>query len=335
MHLNHDRRAFLGTMGSVVAGAATTPLLAAAAPSKSSDAEVAVVELFRGLTPAQRKVMAFEWDYRAKDRGLLRTFVSNNWQVTEPHVTSDFYSKKQQMLIHDIFKALVDPEWYPKFLKQLKDDTDGRPWGDEQSIALFGEPDKKFQFVMTGRHMTLRADGNAEPHVAFGGPIFYGHAASGFTEKPGHPNNVFWPQALAANAVYAALDADQKKRALVEKRPPESAVSFRKDPASIPGLPLKELKGASLEKVNKALATLIEPFRKEDRDEVRACLAARGGLEACRIVFYKESDLGGDGVWDNWRLEGPAFVWHFRGTPHVHVWVNIADDNSVVLNARG
>jgi hypothetical protein len=100
-------------------------------------------------------------------------------------------------------------------------------------------------------------------------------------------------------------------------------------------LPLKELKGASLEKVNKALATLIEPFRKEDRDEVRACLAARGGLEACRIVFYKESDLGGDGVWDNWRLEGPAFVWHFRGTPHVHVWVNIADDNSVVLNARG
>ena len=28
--------------------------------------------------------------------------------------------------------------------------------------------------------------------------------------------------------------------------------------------------------------------------------------------------------------EGPLFVWHFRGTPHIHVWVNIADDPSVL-----
>jgi hypothetical protein len=38
-------------------------------------------------------------------------------------------------------------------------------------------------------------------------------------------------------------------------------------------------------------------------------------------------------VWDNWRLEGPAFVWHFRGAPHVHVWVHIADESGVELNA--
>ena len=43
--------------------------------------------------------------------------------------------------------------------------------------------------------------------------------------------------------------------------------------------------------------------------------------------------LGSDCVWDNWRLEGPLFVWHFRGSPHVHVWVNVADDPSVKLNA--
>jgi hypothetical protein len=34
------------------------------------------------------------------------------------------------------------------------------------------------------------------------------------------------------------------------------------------------------------------------------------------------------------RLEGP-FVWYFRGYPHVHVWVNVADDASVKLNAPG
>ena len=35
----------------------------------------------------------------------------------------------------------------------------------------------------------------------------------------------------------------------------------------------------------------------------------------------------------NWRLEGPSFVWYFRGRPHVHVWVNVADNASPKLNA--
>ena len=45
--------------------------------------------------------------------------------------------------------------------------------------------------------------------------------------------------------------------------------------------------------------------------------------------------IGDDQEWDNWRLEGPSFVWYFRGTPHVHVWVNVADDSSVETNAKG
>jgi hypothetical protein len=80
---------------------------------------------------------------------------------------------------------------------------------------------------------------------------------------------------------------------------------------------------------------LIEPYRTADQEEVRKCLKAQGGLEKCRLAFYKSGDLGNDGVWDNWRLEGPSFVWHYRGTPHVHVWVNIADNPSVVITAKG
>ena len=65
-------------------------------------------------------------------------------------------------------------------------------------------------------------------------------------------------------------------------------------------------------------------------DEVLAVLTANGGLEKTHLAFFqmdesgkKSADLGNDGVWDVWRLEGPGFVWHFRGAPHVHVWVNI------------
>jgi hypothetical protein len=87
------------------------------------------------------------------------------------------------------------------------------------------------------------------------------------------------------------------------------------------------------EHVQKVLQTLIEPYRQADRDEVVACLAAQGGLDACHLAFYQDTDIGNDKVWDCWRLEGPAFVWHFRGNPHVHVWVNVASDPSVKLNA--
>ena len=51
-----------------------------------------------------------------------------------------------------------------------------------------------------------------------------------------------------------------------------------------------------------------------------ACLKKQGGLDECWLAFYKDGDIGNDGEWDNWRLEGPAFVWYFRGAaarPHL------------------
>ena len=81
------------------------------------------------------------------------------------------------------------------------------------------------------------------------------------------------------------------------------------------------------------LGLLVEMYRKSDSDEAMECLTKQGGLDACSLSFYSDNDIGKDGVWDNWRLEGPSFVWYFRGSPHVHVWVNVADDASVELNA--
>jgi hypothetical protein len=62
-------------------------------------------------------------------------------------------------------------------------------------------------------------------------------------------------------------------------------------------------------------------------------LQAQGGLEKCSLAFYTSDDLGNDRIWDNWRIEGPSFVWYFRGVPHVHVWVHISDSDEVPLNA--
>jgi hypothetical protein len=245
---------------------------------------------------------------------------------------SDFFTADQRRLVREIFESLVDPAWPERFDRQLEDDCGG--FGHGQSIALLGEPGSgAFQFLLTGRHMTLRCDGDSAEHVAFGGPIFYGHDAGGSDEKPDHPGNVFWPQAVAANGVFAMLDGRQRAAALVDPMPRETAIGFRRAGEAPAGIPVAELSADQRAEVERVLGLLLEPFRTGDRAEVRGCLARQGGLDQCRLAFYRRGDLGDDGVWDNWRLEGPAFVWHFRGSPHVHVYVNVADSPAVATNA--
>jgi hypothetical protein len=338
-----DRRDFLSGVAAGAAAVTAGSLIEwatpkAAAATATGPAETAAKALYESLSEEQKKEVAFDWDYVHPERGLLRTHVSNNWQITKPHVESEFFTKEQKLLVHDVYKSLFNPEWYPKLVKQLKDDTGGKPWGQEQSIALFGKPGEKFMFVMTGRHMTIRADGNAEQHMALGGPIFHGHQATrvtGLIEENGHPGNVFWHQALLANKVYQVLDGKQRDVALQARRPQESAVSFRGPGGKYPGLPIAEMTSDQKSEVEKVLMSLIEPYRAEDQAEVRAALKKQGGLDACSLAFYRDGDMADDEVWDNWRLEGPSFVWYFRGEPHVHIWINVADDPSPKLNARG
>lgn len=120
--------------------------------------------------------------------------------------------------------------------------------------------------------------------------------------------------------------------AKVAKTPREQSVAFR-DKSKWAGLPVADMSSDQKEQVRKTLQSLLVMFRNSDQDEATACVKKQGGLDACNLAFYTDRDTGNDGVWDNWRIEGPSFVWHFRGNPHVHVWVNLADDASVKLNA--
>jgi hypothetical protein len=329
-----SRREFLAaaSVGTAAIAAGAWPRIAKARTTSGDTAEDVVKVLYASLSPKQKETVCFGWDHEDPQRGKLRTRISNNWHITKPVINSDFYTDDQRRYVRDIFERIIQPQWHERVDKQLQDDAGG--FGNSQNIAIFGTPGEgKFEFVMTGRHMTLRCDGNSTDHMAFGGPIFYGHAASGFNEKEGHPGNVYWEQALAANRVYEMLDGKQRKMAEVEKHIAESAVGFRGPAGDFPGIPVTELSADQKAEVVRVLQKLVEPYRQVDRDEVQAALNAQGGLDKCSLAFYTVDDLGGDRIWDTWRLEGPSFVWYFRGTPHVHVWVNIADSHEVTLNA--
>ena len=327
-----DRRRFMQRVAVASAAAGMFSSAASAAPAIVDDsAEAAVKRLHESLSTEQRQQVCFAWDHVDEKRGLLRARVAANWHVTKPRVRSDFYTPAQQRLVREVFEGLVQRDWTARFDKQLRDDAEG--FGD-QSIAIFGMPGAgKFQFVITGRHITLRCDGGSAAELAFGGPIFYGHAASGFNEKVGHPGNIFWHQAVAANTVFGMLDGKQQQIALLKRAPAENAVGFQGAEGKFPGIPVSALSADQKAHVEKVLQKLVEPYRQSDRDRVNGCLKAQGGLERCSLAFYEEGDLGNDRVWDIWRLEGPAFVWHFKGTPHVHTWVHVADNPAVKLNA--
>ena len=106
--------------------------------------------------------------------------VNNNWAIVKP--TIDDMNPEQQALCREIMKNLCSEDGYERFMKQMEDDDGGF---ESYHVAVFGEPgtDKPFEWVLSGRHDTLRADGNSVEGAAFGGPIFYGHAADGHNNE--------------------------------------------------------------------------------------------------------------------------------------------------------
>jgi Protein of unknown function (DUF3500) len=196
------------------------------------------------------------------------------------------------------------------------------------AIALFGEPGTgKFEFVLTGRHVTRRCDGDSVEGAAFGGPIFYGHAAQGFHEKADHPGNVYWYQALRANQVFGMLNGKQRELALLGEPRQEQGtdtVKLTGKRDGLPGIPVSELSRDQKEHVRMVMADVLAPFRKVDADEALKLVDANG-FDDLHMAFYKNHDIGNDGVWDVWQIEGPAMLCYFRGEPHVHTWVHIRD----------
>lgn len=316
-----SRREFVRNVVGVAAAGGLLPLAAsparaaaaaAAAPSPKSAAETAVKRLYDSLTKEQRKVICFPFDHE------LRTRINANWAITKPTI-EDFLNKDQQVLVDEIFKGVTSPEGYERFQKQMEEDYGG--FG-QYHMAIFGTPGSdQFEWEMTGRHLTIRADGNSVENAAFGGPIIYGHG-TGDSQK-GLPGNVFYYQTQKANEVFKALDGKQRKAALLSKAPRENAVSIQGSSGNFPGLAVGELSGDQKALVESVIKVILAPYREEDVEEAIAIQKAGGGLDTLHMAFYEADDIGKDQVWDIWRLEGPTFVWHFRGAPHVHTYVNI------------
>lgn len=318
------RREFLRTTaaGLVVSGFCGAPVaFASESDNTGQKPETLVAQLYKSLTDEQKKLMAFEFEHP------LRHDVDNNWHITKAAIGKSF-DMDQQALIRDIFNGVHSEEYAQTVMKQVDHDNGNtnRTGGFSGcTVAIFGVPGSgKSEFVLTGRHVTRRVDGDSVEGTAFGGPIFYGHAAEGFNEKPDHPGNVYWYQAKRANELFQALDGKQRKMALRTDPRDENKKETVAMPANreLHGLPVGEMSGDQKDLARSVMRDVLAPFRKVDVDESMGIIEA-AGFDKLHFAYYSNMDVGNDGVWDVWQIEGPSTVWHFRGDPHVHTWVHI------------
>jgi hypothetical protein len=318
------RREFLKTATGLAVATSGLPALSSrvafAAPTKKDQSETLVTTLYKSLTEEQKKAICFPFDHP------LRSKIDNNWHIVKQKL-ADFYTKDQQAMVKEIFLSLHSPEYAEQVFKQVQHDA-GKAGFNDAAIALFGEPGVgNFEFVFTGRHVTRRCDGDSVEGAAFGGPIFYGHAAESFNEKPHHPGNVYWYQAVRANEVFQMLNGKQRELAILgegRKEEGTNTVKLSGKQSGLPGIPMTELTRDQKDQVRKVMADVLAPFRKADADEAMK-LIEQNGFDHLHMAFYKNEDIGGDGVWDVWQIEGPAMLWYFRGAPHVHTWVHIRE----------
>lgn len=310
-----------GMVGSMLPGV----LRGAEAVAKPTS-ETLVQQFYSSLKEEQRKAICFPFDH------ALRSEVDNNWFIVKDKRIGKFFSGEQQALLKEIFLSIHSPEYAQQVLSQVEHDNKDIGGLGGCSVALFGEPGEagksKFEFVLTGRHTTRRCDGNSVAGAAFGGPIFYGHAAQSFNEKPDHKGNVYWFQGLRANEVFKALDGKQRKLALLDINPPgehgKETVELPIKKEDLEGIPMTELSADQKGLVRAVLGDLLAPFRKSDAEEALK-LIEEAGFDNLHMAFFQKMDIGNDGVWDVWRLESPSMVWYFRGAPHVHTWVHIRE----------
>jgi len=311
-----SRRKFVATTASASAIAlASTSLQATPQSEKKPTAETLVQSLYKSLDDKQREAICLPFDHP------LRSKVNNNWHINKTRLNQ--FSDDQQAMVREIFLKLHSPEYAQKVFAQV----DGDSGFGKGSFALFGKPGSgKFEFVFTGRHCTRRCDGDSVEGAAFGGPIFYGHAAKGFYEKPEHPGNAYWFQAKRANELFQALDGKQRKVALLDKRSRgergNKTIETKGTVKGLEGIPASDFSGDQKDLFRKVLADLLAPFRQQDSTEAMKLIEANG-IDKLHLSYYKKENIGEDEIWDVWQVEGPKMVWYFRGKPHVHVWANI------------
>lgn len=327
------RRDFIRTVAggaatlAAVSGAAGTAAVAnasfppPAATNNARPAEAMIRELYSGLSAQQRQQVVYPWDHRQGNNMPTRLRMYNAAIFPNARI-GQAYTPAQRDLVNQILRAISSGE---QGYQQLTRDGTFDNSGSLQNCGayIFGNPTQgQFSWVFTGHHLTVRCDGNSEPGAAFGGPMYYGHSPNGYSAR-----NCFYFQTQSVRRIFDSLSAQQRQQAVLQGSPGElmPSITFRPAGQARPGIPISDMTADQRQLVEQVMRDILSPYRQEDADEVMEIIRRNGGLNQINLAFYREQGSNDPARWHFWRLEGPGFVWNYRILPHVHCYVNIAN----------
>src|SRR4051812_1052487 len=119
------RRVIKSAVGTVAAASlasagiwslSVTPRALAAEASAKPLPETLVAQLYKSLTEAQKKVIAFPFDHE------LRSAVNNNWMIVKEPIKA-VLTKDQLALVRDIFNGMHSEEYVTRVMEQVEHDN--------------------------------------------------------------------------------------------------------------------------------------------------------------------------------------------------------------------
>ncbi len=288
----------------------------------SANTDSLPMQFYKSLTEPQRQRICLPIDHPK------RNFISNWWYICPEERLHTFFTPDQQDLVKQIFESLHAPDFREKMTWQVQKDLMGNI-KNTPSVAFFGTPENPdFEFIYTGHHVTRRCNAHSDQGQGFGNkPLFYGNFAKAFRESKDHEGNPFWYQGIAFNAFIATLEPAQRAQLLVDAEPrtekPSGVIVTRS--TNIPGLPVATLSKDQQSALLKTMRSMLACFRADDVNATVKTLEEKNVLTSLFISCYGgDLDIGADGVWDVWQIEGPNLVWYFRGSPHIHGYFHLS-----------
>lgn len=238
------------------------------------------------------------------------------------------FNRAQRALVADLLHAGLSPEGRRRIPREYYTRF---PGVHSLRVLVCGDPSSPpYQVVLTGAHLNLRLGGKSREGAAFGGPQVYGDQRG--DGEPGLPGNLYRDQFELAARVLTELDEGRRAAVTLDEAPIQTDITPQGHAGSFEGVPVAEFAANARERVAELVERILAPYPPDDVAFARECLDANGGLDALWFATYRHGDDGPIPAAQVFRLEGPGAVFHFRGHPHVHAFVNVAMDGDAPLS---
>lgn len=284
-------------------------------------ADVLARRFFEGLDDTQRAACCVPYDHplrQVHNRGVWGGGAS----------VFGAFDHAQRALLCDLWYAGLSPsgrlrvprEYYTRW-----------PGVHALRVLVCGDPTTApYQMILTGAHVNLRLGGASREGAAFGGPQVYGDQRG--NDVPGLPGNLYRDQFLLARRLLLGLDEGRRRAATIAEAPVQTAIEPRGSSAAAPGVPVRDLPSSGQMLAAELVEAILSTWPERDVAFARECLEANGGIRALSFSTYEHGEDGPIPRAQVFRLEGPGAVFHFRGHPHVHAFVNVTMDGDAPLS---